>query len=274
MPWVWWLAGVQAVAAGVGGDIVGRAGRGAHQGWRCARATLSRRARGQAILEFALIAPLFFMLIFGLIEFALIESSVASFNFAAKDAARLGSLLGRTDSTADTQMLSDIQTRVNGVAISKILQVEIYKSDSTGAGPSTSEDLYTFGAGTFTPAGTNNWPANARDDTLINADYLGVRITYVYTYLTGFISGSGSQLQLTADSVQRIEPQDYQSRHRTPDHLSAAMFSAQVVRAASAASLRAVIAQVPFGPASVLLVQSDRWRTEPMPVASLEGARR
>src|SRR5258708_32877945 len=64
-----------------------------------------RLSRGQAIVEFAMVAPLFFLMLFGFVEFALIGASIAACNFAAKDAARLGSYLGTTDNTADLQMV-------------------------------------------------------------------------------------------------------------------------------------------------------------------------
>jgi len=62
---------------------------------------------------------------------------------------------------------------------------------------------------------SSNWPVDMRHDSLIDADYLGVRISYNYTYLTAFISGGNSTLSLTATSVQRIEPADFHT-HRAP----------------------------------------------------------
>ena len=56
------------------------------------------------------------------------------------------------------------------------------------------------------------WPVSARNDQLISADYLGVRITYQYTYLTAFFATTSPQITLTAISVQRIEPQEYGMR--------------------------------------------------------------
>ena len=171
-----------------------------------------RRSRGQAIVEFALVAPLFFTLIFGFVEFALIESSVGSYNFAAKDSARLGSLIGPTDPQADQKMLSLIQSRINGVVFAKIITIEIYKSDAAGDylqnGSLPAEDVYDAN---FNLVGTANWLPTLRNDTLIDADYLGVRITFKYTYMTSYLGGGNASIQLIANSVQRIEPQDFQS---------------------------------------------------------------
>lgn len=171
------------------------------------------------MVEFALVAPLFFTLIFGFIEFALIEASIGSYNFAAKDSARLGSLIGPTDPLADQKMVALIQSRVNGVVFAKVVKIEIYKSDAAGdylqGGSVPPEDVYDVNGNAV---GTPAWPPTLRNDTLINADYLGVRITFKYTYMTAYLSGGNASLQLTANSVQRIEPQDFQSwwRHSQP----------------------------------------------------------
>jgi hypothetical protein len=170
-----------------------------------------RRTRGQALVEFALVAPLFFMLIFGIIEFSLINVAIGAFNFAAKDAARLGSLLGRTSANADSQMIAVIRGHVVDIAPAAIVKIEIFQSDEEGDINTSAEDAYD-GNGNALSAPT--WPPDLRNDTLIGADYLGVRITYRYTYLTAFLAGSNANLQLTAISIQRIEPQDYQSRIR------------------------------------------------------------
>jgi len=170
-----------------------------------------RRARGQAMVEFALVAPLFFLVFFGFIEFALISSSIASFNFAAKDAARIGSLLGRTDPTVDTQIVTDVRTHVAGVVMATPTQIEVFKADEGGNPVSGTsgiiENVYDMNGNII---GTPIWPVDYRNDSLLDADYLGVKITFKYTYLTSFVSGGNSSLTLSATSVQRIEPQDYQ----------------------------------------------------------------
>ena len=197
-----------------------------------------RRSRGQAIVEFAMIAPIFFALLFGLLEFALIGMSVATYNFAAKDGARVGSLLGRTRADVDFQIVQDISARSAGFVAAKMLKVEVFRSDQTGTLPTTGtpECVYTppfnfavdasgtptdpgWACGAQNCSGTitgGTWPACSRNDTLLNADYLGVKITYQYTYLTSFASGGLSALTLSATSVQRIEPQDFQGENTRP----------------------------------------------------------
>jgi hypothetical protein len=181
-----------------------------------------RRPNGQAIVEFALVAPLFFALIFGLIEFALIGFSISSYNLAAEEGARIGSVLGRTDPTADQQIVASIRSHTSGIAAAQTVTIEVFKADVTGNAVTNAgnivENVYDIQGN---PIGTQFWPVDSRIDQLLTADYLGVRITYQYTYLTAFISGGNSNLQLTATSVQRIEPQDYQGRLNEPSQETA-----------------------------------------------------
>jgi len=174
--------------------------------------------RGQAMVEFALVAPLFFTLIFGLIEFSLIGMSISSFNVAADEGARIGSYLGRTDPTVDKQIVAAVASHTSGIVLAQALKIEIFQSDVTGqpvmVGGKIVEDVYDIN-GNPIPGQPQSWPANSRIDQILSADFLGVRITYRYTYLTAFISGGNANLVLTATSVQRIEPQDYQGR-RSP----------------------------------------------------------
>jgi len=171
--------------------------------------TSRRRARGQALVEFALVAPIFFLLFFGVIEFSIINTSIGIYNFAAKDAARLGAIRGPTDASVDQEIVSLIAGRVADLAAAHIVKIEIYKSDETGAyNPTNNEDVYD---GQGNPIGSATWPYSKRHDDLALTEYLGVRITYQYVYLTAFFSSAGATLTLTADAVDRIEPQEYVS---------------------------------------------------------------
>jgi hypothetical protein len=175
-----------------------------------------RRSRGQSLVEFALILPVFIILIFGVVEYALINASIGAFNFAAQDAARYGAIIGPTDPNIDIEMLTQaITPRVSGIVMARLVSVEIFHasetggcSDGTQVFPCPQEDLYTAQTGLW----SYGWPVSSRNDQLITADYLGVRITYQYTYLTAFFATLSPQITLTAISVQRIEPQEYGKR--------------------------------------------------------------
>lgn len=195
-----------------------------------ASARRHHRRKGQAIVEFALVSGPLFACIFGLIEFALIMTSVGAYNFGAKEGARLGSILGRQASNSDSQVISLIQSRTNGLAVARINQIEIYDADpytgsvksvATAGGSTVMDDVYTFNsAGSITSSSTP-WIPDIRNDTLADADYLGVKITFQYTYLTAFLSGNSTALTLSAISIQRIEPLDYLNDMRSPVQIAA-----------------------------------------------------
>lgn len=187
-----------------------------------------RRARGQSLVEFALVAPLFFLLFFGIIEFSLVNASIGAFNFAAKDGARFGAIKGKAATVqinATTSIPTDqyivnnvILPHVVGVVVAQATEIEIYNSNEDGSCVLVSgvcqEDIWQLSGSTWTS--TNGWPYNLREDSLANADYLGVRIHYTYTYLTAFFAVSSPSVNLMAESIQRIEPQEYGDRPAPP----------------------------------------------------------
>ena len=195
------------------------------------RRRIGGRSPGQALVEFALIAPVFFLTFFGAIELSLIIASIGSYNFAVRDAARVGSLLGRTDPNPDVKpggggIIDTIRAHVSGVVMAKATEIDVYRAVSDGSclnaptgsasavsvgDPTCAKRVYNL-AGTLTS--TDGWPVDDRNDSLQDADYLGVRVLYQYTFLTGFISTVGSTLSLSATLAQRIEPQDFQGSHR------------------------------------------------------------
>lgn len=195
-----------------------------------------RRSSGQAFVEFALVAPVFFLLIFGTIEFSLILASIGNYNFAAREGARFGSIIGRTDSTVDQQIVWNLAQRVQGVVMAAGNEVDIYKAaadgtclDTTGASTaidsaSCLKNAYalpvTVASYTSVTCTVCNWPVNNRNDSLLNADYMGVRVKYQYTYLTAFFTSGLPTIQLIANSTQRIEPQDYGRRQHAPPSAS------------------------------------------------------
>lgn len=182
----------------------------------------SARSRGQAMVEFALIAPLFFLLLFGIIEFSLINASVAAFNFSVKEAARYEAIIG--NGSAPGYVWSDdyivnqvIVPHINGLVMAKLTQIIIYRANETGGCAGTgqlpscqTQVVETNNGGTWSCGTTcSNWPPTSRNDQLSNADYIGVYAAYSYTYLTAFFAVTSPTINLTALSVQRIEPQQY-----------------------------------------------------------------
>ncbi|HEX8036419.1 MAG TPA: TadE/TadG family type IV pilus assembly protein [Ktedonobacterales bacterium] len=231
------------------------------------RTSRRRRSRGQAMVEFALVAPVFFLMFFGVLEYALISSSITTFNFAAQDGARIGSILGRTDATVDQQIVNDIVGRTSGFVVAKAQLIEIYRSDVAGSPPPSSGAVeMAYPPTTGSACSVCNWAVASRNDSLLNADYLGVRITYVYNYLTAFLSGGASQLQLSAISVQRIEPQSYQGyRPHLPAMLSSMSHQAPASSCATTGPLPVLSSHDPAGGGASCPIQPVAWLRERVP---------
>jgi Flp pilus assembly protein TadG len=60
-----------------------------------------RRSRGQSLAEFALVAPLFFLTIFGIVDFSRMVQTYVTMQHSAREGARYG-VTGRTDCNATT----------------------------------------------------------------------------------------------------------------------------------------------------------------------------
>ncbi len=183
-----------------------------------------RQQRGQTLVEFALVAPLLLTVIFGTIEFCFLYQSTNTVSFAAREGARVGAVLGPTDIAADSKILQAIFSATSGGAallFSQITMIEIFKSSESGSVPATlasckqapNEDVYD-GQGNVCntnacPVTIVCWPPASRNATFNNADYLGVRITFAYNWVTSFVSAARGQLIMTSISIQLIEPQTF-----------------------------------------------------------------
>ena len=169
----------------------------------------ARTSRGQSLVEFALVLPLFLLLIFAVVEYSLINSAIGAFNFAAKDGARYGAIVGPTVGNADANILAIVSGHVSGVVAAVPVEADIFEATESGTYPGTGkQNRYSYSGGTWSPIGVAGWPVATRDDRLVSQDYLGIHIIYHYTYVTAFFSSLGATITLTADSVQRIEPQE------------------------------------------------------------------
>ena len=93
----------------------------------------SQRENGAALVEFAVIAPLLMILIFGIVEMGLAFRDRLTVSSAVQSAARIGSVLG-TENEADFATLQAITAGLNGqLDPTNITAVYIYRSDETGA---------------------------------------------------------------------------------------------------------------------------------------------
>jgi hypothetical protein len=190
--------------------------------------------RGQALVEFALVFPIFILLIVGLIEFSLAFNALLSVNFASRDAALLAAESGE-DIGSDCVILNsideDVQLPASRVRIS---EVRIFWADSqgnevldsglpeinsytrTGTTTCTQPDNSTITVPYVQQVG--RYPENERCSVLAGCpedpghpelDNIGVSITYEYTWITPMaqvITFGGTGFTLTHTNVMRMEP--------------------------------------------------------------------
>jgi Flp pilus assembly protein TadG len=195
------------------------------------RAGRNRRATGQSLVEFALVIPLFFMLLVGIMEFALILNAQMGINFATRDAALIAAEAGNA-AGADCAILRTIENGISSPADDdKITQVVVYRSDTVGnmvpaLGPM--KNTYNRGGSlacpvagnpsatvSFTLSGAAGYVETSRCNTLSGCgsgrplDHIGVQLTYAYSWhtpLSGLIGLGGSGVTMVKSNSMRMEP--------------------------------------------------------------------
>ena len=187
----------------------------------------SLRDRGAAAVEFALVAPLFFFIVFGGIEVGLLARSSLSLEDVTRRSARIASI-ERNRPNADAEILTSVQNRIDSLN-GELIRVVIFKADSlatdfekdipTGClatDPPTSADVasvctvYTasevaaIAADPTSPAATAISNAGFTPAERINGNQvinIGVHVEYRYQFVTGFFDTT----ILTSTSIEVVE---------------------------------------------------------------------
>ena len=177
--------------------------------------------RGASLVEFAVIAPLLFVLLFGIVEMGLAFRDRLTVSSAVSAAARIGSVVG-TEPEADFATLQAITAGLNGqLDPGNILEVYIYRSDETGAFHSGDANRYVVDATNpacpwdpcplpgddFEAYGApENWVPLSRNTTLPSPDILGVRVVYQHDWVTTLLPFTSTPATWTDDARVRLEP--------------------------------------------------------------------
>jgi len=170
--------------------------------------------QGATLVEAAIVLPIFFLLIFGLLEFGFGFKDWLSINHAAREGARV-SVAAADDVRADQLALEALLKGLNGNMLDSVAYVTIAHADETDPdGPRSNRyvrDSTTCGWDPCPNIDFNedfesmvNWPPSARDVVMPGVDRVKVSIEFIHDYLTGFI---GDSVTWTASKVMRIEPQ-------------------------------------------------------------------
>jgi Flp pilus assembly protein TadG len=192
------------------------------------RPRVGRHARGQSLVEFALVFPLFFTLVLGFIEFGMLFNATLSLNYAARDGALAGAEAGNQFGS-DCVILKAVDAAVNAPADrAKISQVQIFKATPNGTmiGSPTVYDrtttpnssicsaldgsvlMYTQTANAYTETGRCNVLAGCGTPGT-TVDNIGVRVYYTHQWVTplrNFVGGGPGGISFDRASVMRMEP--------------------------------------------------------------------
>lgn len=202
---------------------------------------LRRRARegdrGAALLETLLVAPLFFMLILGVLEFGLVYRDVLTTSDAVSNGARTGAVIGprltASGVNADFEVIRQVRNSLGSIPVEWVDRIVIFKASGPGAGGAAAQvpnacktggsvagvcNVYDP-ANAFLAVDTGNnaffancpsgrscaWrPASRRNGpTSAEIDYLGVWIRLDRPYVTGLF---GDQFTIEQAYIVRLEP--------------------------------------------------------------------
>ena len=176
----------------------------------------SLRERGAALVEFALVAPLFFFVVFGGIEFGLMFRSYLSLQDVSRNAARVAAV-ERNDANADLAILQTVQNRLD-LLNGDLVRVIIFEADTLASefgdlstqctdpnNPTSQDNECTVYSAmrveeALAPGGTS-LTNGFRPDQRTESTNIGVYIEYEYQYVTGFFDTR----TLTATTVQVVE---------------------------------------------------------------------
>jgi Flp pilus assembly protein TadG len=134
----------------------------------------SMKSKGVAIIEFALVLPIFLLLVFGMIELSVALYDKAMLTNASREGARAGIVFNDPRLTD-----GEIATVVNTYLASRLI---------TFGGPTTAATSVTRNG-------------------LTSGSELRVRVDYNYSFLVlpGFMTGSPDGIAMSAETVMRLE---------------------------------------------------------------------
>ncbi len=152
----------------------------------------ARDTRGQALVEFALILPIFLVLVMGVLEFGFLLNAVLGANFAARDAALLAAEAGSAPG-ADCVILQSVDGDISAPAAdSRIVRVSIYRSDHNGTQIGGSANVYDRTGST-----TCTYP----DDSTLTVHYTLVSAGYPEEDRCNYIGGCPALGRTQLDTI-------------------------------------------------------------------------
>jgi Flp pilus assembly protein TadG len=190
-----------------------------------ARDRASARSAGQTLVEFALIFPLFWTMVLGIIDFSFAFNAMLAVDHASRSAALVAAESGSATGS-DCVILRDVEAQITAPAsTARITKVQIYQTTGTGAMVGSATEYSRTGSTTCTLSGgttitvpysrtANGYPEASRCNVLAGCighsalDFVGVRIFYTHRYVTPLHTflGGGSTLGIDRSNAMRMEP--------------------------------------------------------------------
>jgi hypothetical protein len=174
---------------------------------------INLRQRGQGLVEFTIVVPVFLLLLFAMLDFGLAFYSNLTIAYASREGARVGAALadgggasgGCGTGEVDKYVIAAVERVLDSAGIridvdpsggGGVTSVRIYKADATtGADPGGVANQWTYSAGggpvipgTTTPLDfvetSHGWNVCSRVNSIAAPDSIGVSISYSYAYIT------------------------------------------------------------------------------------------
>jgi Flp pilus assembly protein TadG len=183
-------------------------------------------ATGQALVEFVLVFPIFFVIILAIIEFGFTMNAWVSVDFATRDAALAAAEAGSADS-GDCSILRAIDAGMTTPAKNHaVTEVRVFKADTNGK-PLGPVNVYDRNGTTSCPLAdgtastvayrlvSESYDESSRCNELqgcnvqTTVDTIGVQITYAYTWATPLhmlMPTVGPGYLMVKSNAMRMEP--------------------------------------------------------------------
>ena len=165
--------------------------------------------RGQGLVEFAMLVPVFMLLLLGLLEFGFVFDHTMTVSYATREGARSASAFAQGNATTvpcasiDQNIVAAVQRVLKApgslVTVSNISNITIYKASSSGTPVANASNVWTYSAGNGPSVdganldfvqGTVQWDACSRVGGS-SPDSIGVSITYDYRFVTPLSAALG-----------------------------------------------------------------------------------
>ncbi len=194
-----------------------------------------RRRSGQSLVEFAILLPLFMIVLFGMLEFGFAFSHHLTLEYASREGARIGAALGKGRDQAplpcdqtrpedvDELIIAAVQRVITSpgsqIPPDQVTQIHIYKATSSGGETPGMVNVWVPGSGgtvdgtalLFQPT-IQPWRACFRNilSATSNPDSIGVSLFYNYRAITplgSFLRIAGAaDLQISDRTIMALQP--------------------------------------------------------------------